>query len=115
MAIFDGTEVEKAGDNGVPSASVTAIATESCFVDINIINSILKVCGLQALVATGLQSVRTGYAAALDVVRTQACKDQTCWQTAKVESGYQQFVKGIGDLAEWRFLRSERFVTLLCK
>ena len=70
-------------------------------------------CGSQTLVATGLQSVRTGRAATLGVVRAQARKDQTCWQTVKVESGYQQFVKGNGDLSEWRFLRSERFVTLL--
>jgi hypothetical protein len=76
MAVFDGAEVEKAGDKGAPSASVTAIAIESCFADINIINSFLKVCGLQALVATGLQSVRTGCAATLGVVRAQARKDQ---------------------------------------
>ncbi|MEN3365879.1 MAG: hypothetical protein V7606_3153, partial [Burkholderiales bacterium] len=33
----------------------TAIAIEACFVGANILNSILKLCGLQALVATGMQ------------------------------------------------------------
>jgi hypothetical protein len=53
--VFDGAEAEKAGDKGKPSASVTAIAIEACFVDVNIINSILKLCAFQALFATGMQ------------------------------------------------------------
>ena len=55
MAVFDGAEAEKAGDKGMPSASITAIAIETCFVDVNILNSILKLCGLRALVAAGMQ------------------------------------------------------------
>src|SRR4030081_2927948 len=59
IAVFDGAEAESAGDKGTPNASVTAIAIETCFVDVNILNSILKLCGLQALVATGMQWART--------------------------------------------------------
>ena len=55
MAVFDGAEAEKTGDKGMPSASVTAIAIETCFVDVNILNSIFKLCGFQAPVATGMQ------------------------------------------------------------
>jgi hypothetical protein len=53
--VFDGAEAEKAGDKGIPSASVTAIAIETCFVDVNILSSILKLYGLRALVATGMR------------------------------------------------------------
>src|ERR1700730_18527881 len=56
VAVFDGAEAEKAGAKGIPSATVTAIAIEACFVDDNILNSILDLCGLQALVATRMQS-----------------------------------------------------------
>ena len=59
MAVFDGVEAEKAGDKGIPSTSVIAIAIETRFVDVNILNSALKLCGLQALVAAGMESVRT--------------------------------------------------------
>src|ERR1700716_2940132 len=55
IAAVDGAEAEKAGARGILSASVTAIAIEACFVGANILNSILKLCGLQALVATGMQ------------------------------------------------------------
>jgi hypothetical protein len=53
--VFDGAEAEKAGAKDILNASVTAIAIEACFVDANILNSILKLCGLQALVATRMQ------------------------------------------------------------
>jgi len=55
IAVFDGAEAEKAGDKGIPSASVTAIAIEICFVDVNILSSILKLCSWRALVATGMR------------------------------------------------------------
>jgi len=55
IAVFDGAEAEKAGAEGILSASITAIAIEACFVDAKILNSILKLCGLQALVATRMQ------------------------------------------------------------
>jgi hypothetical protein len=53
--VFEGVEAAKAGARGILSARVTAIAIDACFVDANILNSILKLCGLQAVVATGMQ------------------------------------------------------------
>jgi len=100
IAVFDGAEAEKAGDNGIPSASVTAIAIETCFVDVNILNSILKLCGFQALVATGMQLVRTRGGSSAWCGAGSSATDQTCWRTVKVKSGYQLFVKRVVGHAE---------------
>jgi hypothetical protein len=71
-AAFDEAEAEKAGANGILSASVTAIAIEACFVDANILNSILKLCSLQALGAPGCNKVRTHRCSSACVARVQA-------------------------------------------
>jgi hypothetical protein len=42
VAVFDGAEAEKAGDKGVLTASVTAIAIDACLMEANILNSIQK-------------------------------------------------------------------------
>jgi len=72
IAVFDGAGAEKAGDKGTLSVtpSVTAIATDTCFVHANILNSILELCGLftaaratwplqQRLVSRGLERACT--------------------------------------------------------
>jgi hypothetical protein len=54
--VFDGEEADRAGDKGIQSATpnVTATAIEACFMDVNILNSILELYGLQKLIATRL-------------------------------------------------------------
>jgi hypothetical protein len=85
MAVFDGTGAEKAGDKGMPSASVTAIAIETCFVDVNILSSILKLCGMRALVATGMRQVRARRGSTAWCAAFKRAWDQTCWRTVKVK------------------------------
>jgi hypothetical protein len=46
IAVFDGAEAEKAGARGILSASVTATAIDACLMETDILNSILKLCGL---------------------------------------------------------------------
>ena len=78
IAVFDGAEAEKAGDKGIPSASVTAIAIETCFVDVNILSSIFKVVRLASTRRDRNPIDASAVAAAPGVARAQARKDQTC-------------------------------------
>jgi hypothetical protein len=58
IAVFDGSEVEKAGANGVLSTSVAAIAIVACFVDANILISIALASSLITMIrALGLITV----------------------------------------------------------
>src|SRR5260370_23050304 len=92
IAGVDEAGAEEGGDKGIPSVSpsVTAIATEACLVDANILNSILKLCGLRVAALGQLAA-----AAALGVAPGSARMYKTCCGIGESKSGYQQFVKGL--------------------
>ena len=71
--MFDGAEPEKAGDKGILSASVTATAIDVCLMEANILNSILKLCGLARRAAGQLAA-----AAALGVAGSIAQSAENC-------------------------------------
>jgi hypothetical protein len=64
MVAFDGAGAEKAGDKGMPSASVAVIAIKACFVIVNISISILCCAACKRRGDFEMQRVRTRHSSA---------------------------------------------------
>jgi len=92
IVVLDKAGAEKAGNKGTLSPSVTAIAIETCFVDVNILESILKLSGLQALVATGCNRFELVVAAAR---AGSSALGPNMLANGQSKSGCQLFVKGV--------------------